>query len=99
MGMDKSVGAGRYVYLKYVGHIAVMTGRIREAVSLEGIHVISDLISRLDVKYPGLKEVFMPTGGVFNSRTAIICRRSGQPSFSLVDERAPLENGDILTLW
>ena len=99
MGEDDSVSAGKYVYLKYVGHIAVMTGRIREAVSLEGIHVIAELISKLDVNYPGFKEVFIPTGGVFNSRTAIICRRSGQASFSLIDEKAPLENGDILTFW
>jgi hypothetical protein len=89
----------RYVYLKYVGHIAVMTGKIREAISLEGVNTISDLILKLDQIYPGLKEVFMPPGGVFNSRTAIILRRVGQASFSIIKEEEIIENGDILTLW
>jgi len=91
--------AKRYVYLKYVGHIAVMTGKIREAISVEGVRTISDLLSRLDEKHPGFKEVFMPPGGVFNSRTAIICRRLGQPSFAVIDEKQEIEDGDILTFW
>jgi len=89
----------RYVYLKYVGHIAVMTGKVREAIGLEGVKTISDLISKLDGKYTGLKEVLMPMGGVFNSRTAIILRRAGQGSFSIIDEGERVEDGDILTLW
>ena len=89
----------RYAYLKYVGHIAVMTGKIREAISIEGISTILDLLSKLDEKHPGFKEVFMPPGGIFNSRTAIICRRPGQPSFSVIDENQEIEDGDILTFW
>ena len=89
----------RYVYLKYVGHIAVMTGRIREAISLHGVKTISDLISKLDEKYPGFKDVFMPSGGIFNSRTGIILRRSGQPSSAIIDEDKRIEDGDILTFW
>ena len=41
----------------------------------------------------------MPMGGVFNSRTAIILRRAGQGSFSIIDEGERVEDGDILTLW
>jgi len=93
------VSEGKYVYLKYVGHIAVMTGKIREAISLEGVKTISDLISKLDEGYPGLKEVFMPPGGVFNSRTAIILRRAGQGSFSIISEEEQIKDGDILTFW
>lgn len=89
----------RYAYLKYVGHIAVMTGKIREAISLEGVNNISDLILKLDQIYPGLKEVFMPPAGFFNSRTAIILRRVGQASFSIINEEERIENGDILTFW
>lgn len=89
----------RFVYLKYVGHIAVMTGKVREAVSLEGVETISDLISRLDTKYAGLDEIFMPPGGVFNSRTGIVLRRAGQASFSIVNTQEAIRDGDILTLW
>jgi molybdopterin converting factor small subunit len=88
-----------FVYLKYVGHIAVMTGKIREAVDLEGVNTISDLLSKLDEKYSGLKEVFMPPGGVFNSRTAIILRRGGQSSFSIINEEEEIKDGDVLTFW
>jgi hypothetical protein len=86
-------------HLKYVGHIAVMTGKIREAISLDGVVTVSDLISKLNGKYPGLKEIFIPPGGVFNSRTAIILRRAGQGSFSIINEDEGIKGGDILTLW
>lgn len=96
---NSSLPEKEYVYLKYVGHIAVMTGKIREAISLDRIVTISDLISKLDGKYPGLREIFMPPGGVFNSRTAIILRRAGQGSFSILNEEEQIKDGDILTLW
>lgn len=96
---DSSSPVKEYAYLKYVGHIAVMTGKIREAISLEGVKTISDLISKLDGEYPGLKEIFMPPGGVFNSRTAIILRRAGQGSFGIINEEERIKGGDILTLW
>lgn len=97
--VDSADSKGEFVYLKYVGHIAVMTGKTRETVSLEGVKTISDLISKLDEEYPGLKEVFMPPGGVFNSRTAIILRRASQGSFSIINEEEKIEDRDILTLW
>ena len=88
----------KHVYLRYVGHIAIMTGKIREAMSLEGVNTISGLLSRLDEKYPGLKETFMPPGGVFNSRTGIILRRVNQPS-PVINEDQAIEDGDIISLW
>ena len=100
--MQKDIPADskrEFVYLKYVGHIAVMTGKLREPIGLESVKTISDLISKLDEKYSGLKEVFIPSGGVFNSRTAIILRRAGQGSFSIINEEEPIKEGDILTLW
>jgi hypothetical protein len=97
--VDSADSKGKFVYLKYVGHIAVMTGKIREAINLEGVKTISDLISKLDKEYPGLKEVFMPPGGVFNSRTAVILRRAGQGSFSIINEEEQIKGGDILTFW
>jgi molybdopterin converting factor small subunit len=88
----------RYVYLRYVGHVAFMTGKIREAVSVDGVHTISDLLSKLDETYPGLKETFMPPGGVFNSRTGIIIRRVNQ-SRPVINEDYDIEEGDIVSLW
>jgi hypothetical protein len=99
MEKEKAASPAGYVYAKYVGHIAVMTGRIREALSLEGVRTIAELLSALDDKYPGFQEVFMPTGGVFNSRTAIICRRTGLPSFGIIDEDQEISEGDVLTFW
>jgi len=95
---NSATSRGGFVYLKYVGHIAVMK-EDREAVSIEGVKTISDLISKLDEDHPGLKETFMPPEGVFNSRTAIILRRAGQGSFSIISEEEQIKAGDVLTLW
>lgn len=88
----------KYVYLRYIGHIALMSGKIREAISLEGVKTITGLLSKLDEKYPGLKETFMPPGGVFNSRTGIILRRVNQSS-PVINEDQAIEDGDIISLW
>lgn len=88
-----------HVYVKYVGRIAVMTGRVRETLTLEQPADADQLLEELEKRYPGFRPVFDPPGGIFNLTTAIICRRSGQPSFGIVDIREPLKQGDILTLW
>ncbi len=99
MEKEKGLKNAGHIHAKYVGHIAVMTGRIRETLSLQGVRTVTDLLSKLDELYPGFKEVFMPPGGVFNSRTAIICRRAGAPSFGIIDENQEIRDGDVLTLW
>ncbi len=99
MEKENQISDEEFVYLKYIGHIAVMTGKTREAISLNGVSTISDLLSKLDEKYAGLKEAFMPPGGVFNSRTAIILRREGQPTFSVINEGEQIKHSDTLTLW
>jgi hypothetical protein len=88
-----------HVFVKYVGRIAVMTGRVREALSLGEPANADHLLNLLEERYPGFRPVFDPRGGVFNLTTAIICRRGGQPSFSIVDPRQPLNDGDVLTFW
>jgi hypothetical protein len=88
----------RYAYLKYVGHIAMMTGKVSEAIGIDGIDDMSDLLSRLEEKYPGFKEVFFPSGGVFNSRTGIILRRVSQAS-PVIDSGQKIETGDTITFW
>jgi len=89
---------GKYAYLKYVGHIAMMTGKVREAVCIDGIENILGLLSRLEEKYPGFKDVFLPPGGVFNSRTGIILRRVSQAS-PVIDCDQKIESGDMITFW
>ena len=97
--MPSPAGETVHVYLKYVGRIAVMTGRVRESLTLEQPADTDHLLAELEKRYPGFRPVFDPPGGIFNLTTAIICRRSGQPSFSIVDPKEPLKQGDILTLW
>ena len=89
----------RQVQLRYCSHIAIMTGKEGEPVSLEGVATISDLLLTLDEKYPGIKALFMPPDDLFNIRTAITLRRSGQPSRGVIDPMEKIENGDTLLLW
>lgn len=89
----------KHLFLRYVGHIAFMTGKSREALSVETEEDISGVIARLDERYPGFKDVFIPQGGVFNTRTGIIIRRAGQPTLSVVDEQVKVSDGDIITFW
>ena len=65
----------------------------------EGINTISDLISKLDEQYPGFKALFMPLDDIFNVRTAIALRRTGQPTQGVIDLQEKIEDGDILLLW
>ncbi|MBW1774568.1 MAG: MoaD/ThiS family protein [Deltaproteobacteria bacterium] len=89
----------RYAQLRYGSHIAIMTGKEGEPVSLDGVGTISDLLSTLDVKYPGIKELFMPPNDIFNIRTAITLRRAGQPTRGIIDPMEKIEDSDILLLW
>jgi hypothetical protein len=88
----------KYVYVNYIFPVATMTGREREAISLEGIETISDLISKLDEKYSGIKNLFMPPDDIFNVRTMITLRR-GQRARGIGDPGEKIEEGDIITLW
>ena len=89
----------RQAQLRYCSHIAIMTGKEGEPVSLDGVGTISDLLSKLDVKYPGIQALFMPPDDLFNIRTAITLRRAGQPSRGVIDPMEKIEDGDTLLLW
>lgn len=97
--MPSQAEAPIHVYVKYVGRIAVMTGRVRETLALDQPADADRLLDELEKRYPGSRLLFDPPGGIFNLTTAIICRRTGQPSFSIVNPQEPLKEGDILTLW
>ena len=87
------------MYLKYCGHIAFFTGKTSEAISITNRQNIHDLLKTLDKKYPGIKELFLPTKGIFNSRTGIIIRRKNEPTFSVINESEIIQDNDIITLW
>lgn len=76
-----------------------MTGKIKEEIDIGRAETISDVISKLDKKYPGFEEVFMPPGKVFNYNTAIYLRRPGQATFSIIDEKQRIEQGDVILFW
>ena len=99
MSRDSESISEKSVHLKYVGHIAVMTGKTMESMSLEEQTTIGKLISILDKMHPGFQETFMPPGGVFNSRTAILVRRKGHAPFNLINEDDRVQAGDSLTFW
>ena len=88
----------KYVYVNYIFPITTMTGKNREAISLEGIETIADLITKLDEKYHVIKDLFMPPDDIFNVRTAITLRR-GLSARGIGDPGEKLEAGDIISLW
>ena len=77
----------------------MVTGLRKEVVSAEGIGTVEDLITKLDEKYPDFKEIFIPTGGIFNSRTAITLSRPGQPSMPVIAPQVEVQGGDTLFMW
>jgi hypothetical protein len=98
-GTTPEVPEKTHAQIRYGSHIAIMTGKEAEPVSLEGAATITDLLSELDVKYPGIKALFMPPDDIFNIRTAITLRRAGQPTRGVIDPTERIQDGDILLLW
>jgi len=88
-----------YVNLKYAGHIAVLTGKTKEPMDLGEADSIADIISKLDKRYYGFKDVFMPKGKIFNFNTSIYLRRAGEPTSSIIDENQKVKEDDVLFFW
>jgi hypothetical protein len=88
-----------YLTLKYAGHIAILTGKTKEYVDVGDAETILDIIKKLDNRYAGFKEVFMPEGKIFNYNTAIYLRRVGEPTTSIIDENQAVREGDVLFFW
>lgn len=89
----------KFAFLKYEGPIAMMAGRTKESISLEGIKNINDLLTKLDEKYPGFKQIFIPPNGIFNSRTGIVVKRPGMLGFPVIDPNAEIKDNDTILLW
>jgi hypothetical protein len=89
----------KYAYLTYGSFVPVITGLDKEAIDLEGIKTIEELIAKLDKKYPGIRDIFLPPGGVFNSKTAITLKRAGKPPVPVIDQKQEVEAGDTIFLW
>ena len=87
-----------YIFVNYVGHISFMTGRNCEPIQMHLPATIRDFLEVLEKKYPGLKDLFLPSGGIFNSRTGMILRRKAE-SVPVINLDHGLEPGDVVTLW
>ena len=88
----------QHIFVNYVGHISFMTGRSCESIQMHLPGTIGDLLEVLEKKYPGLKDLFIPSSGIFNSRTGIILRRRAE-SVPVISMDHGLKPGDIVTLW
>lgn len=88
-----------YITLKYGGHIAMLTGKTKEPMDIAEADSITDIISNLDKKYAGFKDVFMPKGKIFNFNTSIYVRRIGEPTVSIIDENQKVKEHDVLFFW
>ncbi len=88
-----------YLTLKYAGHIAMLTGKMRECVDVGDAESILDIIATLDERYNGFMNVFKPEGKMFNYNTAIYLRRVGEPTVSIIDETQKVREGDVLFFW
>ena len=88
-----------HLLVKYGGHVSLATGKFEEEYGLHGT-TITDLIEELDTKYPGFKDIFVPSQyGIMNMRTSIFLRRAGQPAQPILDPKFELNDGDNLLMW
>ena len=77
----------------------VATGKMEEEFQTRG-ETILDLITELDEKYPGLKDIFVPPENrLFNARTAMTLSRPGEPTRGISDPTFKLQDGDTVILW
>ena len=88
-----------YLTLKYAGHIAMITGKMKECVDVGDAERILDIIAALDERYTGFMNVFKPEGKMFNYNTAIYLRRVGEPTTSIIDETQIVREGVVLFFW
>jgi hypothetical protein len=76
----------------------VFTGRYGETIEIKG-ETVNDLLSRLDEKYPGFKEIFLAPSGCFNIKTTIHLIRHGEPAKNVLNPYLKLKEGDVLSFW
>jgi molybdopterin converting factor small subunit len=82
----------RKLVLKYCTHIAVFTGKLIETIETKA-KTVKDLITELDEKYPGFKELFF-VNGKFNVRTMIYIKKKGAFTLPVIDQMTPLKDFD-----
>jgi molybdopterin converting factor small subunit len=86
------------LHLKYIAHVAVITGKFKETIETKS-DTIGGLLSELDRKYPGFRDLFVSEKGILNLRTMIYLRRMGATTIKVLDTNIKLKDGDILTFW
>lgn len=86
------------LHLKYCARMVVVTGKMEETIETK-IGTIDELISQLEEKYPGLRELFVSNDkGVLNLNSMIFLMRIGEPTVAVVDLKVNLVDGDNLIL-
>lgn len=85
--------------LRYVGHISMMTGCLKEACQTETA-TIRELLAELTVKYAEFQRVFVnPSTSKMNFNVMIYYAGEGKAPVSVIDVDHPIENGAKITFW
>ena len=85
--------------LRYTTWIITVTGKWDEWFESESKTII-DLISELDKRYSGFKDIFFPPNvGKLNIRTGINLVRAGEPPRGIIDPGEKLHDKDLLIFY
>jgi hypothetical protein len=87
------------LHLNYATWIITVTGKWHELIETKSGTML-DLISELDEKYPGFKDIFIPPDvKELNVRTMVLLRRAGQHTRPIIDPNEKLLDGDTLLFY
>jgi len=87
------------LHLKYATWIITVTGKWEEWIQTKS-KTISKLLSELDKKYPGFRDIFIPPQiGKLNIRTMIYLTRAGQPTKGVIELEEKLQDRDTLLFY
>jgi len=86
--------------LRYVAHVAMLTGNILKEPWQTNATTVRELISELDVHYGGFIKMFIDqeTNGLCLNAT-IYYNKEGQSPMSILDLDYPLSDNAIVTFW
>lgn len=84
--------------VKYIGHIAVATGKLEENLE-EPLNTIRELILWLDKKYCGFKNMFIDNSGKETLNAMIYLSRKNEPVKVITNLDSKIEDGDLIIFW
>lgn len=82
----------RKLVIKYCTHIAVFTGKLIETIETKA-KTVKELITELNEKYPGFRELFF-INGKFNVRTMIYIKKKEAFTLPVIDQMTMLKDFD-----